>query len=122
MCRQTSYELTKSIYLKMKARQQKGGETGAVALSTLESAACGAFAGSIAAAVTSPLDRIKTILMTDGAAYGGSVMSCAAKIIQDEGIRGLTTGMVPRVAYIAPSVAVFFVAYEACQQKLKNWR
>jgi solute carrier family 25 S-adenosylmethionine transporter 26 len=59
--------------------------------------------------------------MTDGAAYGGTVISCVTKILQEEGIRGLTMGMVPRVVYIAPSVAIFFVAYEACQQKLKNW-
>ncbi len=109
--------------MKLKARRRKqAGQSSTVALSALESAACGAFAGSISAAITSPLDRIKTILMTDGAAYGGSVISCAAKIFQEEGIRGLTTGMVPRVVYIAPSVAVFFVAYEACQQKLKNWQ
>jgi solute carrier family 25 S-adenosylmethionine transporter 26 len=92
-----------------------------VELSALEAVACGALAGSIAAAITSPLDRIKTILMTDGAAYGGTVISCATKILQEEGLRGLTTGMGPRVLYIAPSVAIFFVAYEACQQKLKNW-
>jgi solute carrier family 25 S-adenosylmethionine transporter 26 len=114
--------MTKSLYLKLKARRgKKGDDKNPLLLSALESAACGAFAGSISAAITSPLDRIKTLLMTDGAAYGGSVMTCAVKIFQDEGIRGLTTGLVPRVVYIAPSVAVFFVAYEACQQRLKNW-
>ena len=107
----------------MKARRRTKTEKDgiAVGLSALESAACGAVAGSISAALTSPLDRIKTMLMTDGAAYGGSVISCATKIVQDEGVRGLVTGMIPRVVYIAPSVAVFFVAYEACQQRLKNW-
>lgn len=90
-------------------------------MSSLEAAACGALAGSISAAITSPLDRVKTILMTDGAAYGATVMSCVTKILQEEGLRGLAVGMGPRVVYIAPSVAIFFVAYEACQQKLKNW-
>mmetsp|Transcript_60877 Transcript_60877/g.170634 ORF Transcript_60877/g.170634 Transcript_60877/m.170634 type:complete len:321 (-) Transcript_60877:657-1619(-) len=119
----TTYEMTKKLYLTFKARRvkNKGDGKGSVELSAIESAACGAFAGSISAAITSPLDRIKTILMTDGAAYGGSVITCATKIFQEEGIRGLATGMVPRVVYIAPSVAVFFVAYEACQQRLKNW-
>ena len=106
----------------MKARRfQNRGDKQKLELSALESAACGAVAGSISAAVTSPLDRIKTILMTDGAAYGGTVLSCASTIFREEGLRGFTTGVIPRVFYIAPSVAVFFVAYEACQQKLKNW-
>lgn len=100
---------------------KKTATSSPVELSALEAAACGAVAGSLSAAITSPLDRIKTIMMTDGATYGGSVVSCASKILQEEGIRGLTTGLVPRVVYIAPSVAIFFVAYEACQQKLRNW-
>jgi solute carrier family 25 S-adenosylmethionine transporter 26 len=115
--------LTKRFYLKLKThrRRKTSDSNDDVTLSAWESAACGALAGSISAAITSPLDRIKTLLMTNGATYGGSVLTCAAKLIQDEGLRGLTTGMVPRVAYIAPSVAVFFVAYEACQQKLRHW-
>lgn len=115
--------MTKSLYLKLKARRAKRRKDDGSwqELSALESAACGAVAGSISAAITSPLDRIKTMLMTDGAAYGGSVVACATKIFQEEGIRGFATGLVPRVFYIAPSVAVFFVAYEACQQRLKNW-
>ena len=37
--------------------------------------------------------------------------TCATKIWKEEGVRGLTTGVVPRVLYIAPSVVIFFVAY-----------
>ena len=114
--------MTKSLYLRLKARRRKTSkDKGELELTALESAACGAVAGSISAAITSPLDRIKTLLMTDGAAYGGSVTACAAKIFQEEGLGGFATGVVPRVVYIAPSVAVFFVAYEMCQQRLKNW-
>jgi Mitochondrial carrier protein len=58
--------------------------------------------------------------MTNSAAYGGTVISCATKIFNDDGIRGFTTGVVPRVAYIAPSVAIFFVAYEMTQQRLQR--
>jgi hypothetical protein len=87
-----------------------------------EAAFCGAVAGSFSAAITAPLDRIKTLLMTNSAAYGGTVLSCATKIWKEEGIRGLTTGVVPRVIYIAPSVAIFFVAYEMTQQRLQHWQ
>lgn len=143
----TTYELTKNLYLRMKNRRIAGSEerlrrtkvgffqqrrrlkldkTGAAGnvatLTPAEAAFCGALAGSFSAAITAPLDRIKTLLMTDSAAYGGSVVSCAAKIWRDDGIRGLTTGVLPRVVYIAPSVAIFFVVYEMTQQKLQHWK
>jgi solute carrier family 25 S-adenosylmethionine transporter 26 len=124
----TSYEITKSIYLKMKARRQTisessmSGVESKLELSPIESALlCGVIADTFSAAVTCPLDCIKTLLVTNGAEYGGSVVSCATKIISEEGMAGMMTGMIPRVVYIAPSVAVFFLAYEATQQKLKHW-
>jgi solute carrier family 25 (mitochondrial S-adenosylmethionine transporter), member 26 len=86
-----------------------------------EAAFCGAVAGSFSAAITAPLDRIKTLLMTNSVAYGGTVLSCATQIWREEGLRGFTTGVVPRVIYIAPSVAIFFVAYEMTQQRLQHW-
>jgi hypothetical protein len=61
--------------------------------------------------------------MTDTGTYGGSVASCMAKIWQDEGIRGFAAGLVPRVTYIvAPSVVIFFIAYEQVQQRLGQKR
>lgn len=124
----TSYEITKKCYLRMKERKMKANassakERNAVSANQLElsagdAALCGAIAGSFSAAITSPLDRIKTLLMTDSAAYGGSVASCMGKIWREEGIRGFGAGLVPRVVYIAPSVAIFFIAYEQVQQRL----
>lgn len=125
----TTYEVTKNCYLRIKkfrqnkeSKSKKGASSEDLELSPVEAAACGAVAGTFSAAVTSPLDRIKTLLMTDSAAYGGSVASCAAKIWQEEGMRGITTGMVPRVVYIAPSVVIFFIVYEQVQQRLKHWQ
>lgn len=112
----TSYEVTKNLYLRVK--QKRVGADKQVELSAIDAAVCGAIAGTFSAAVTTPLDRIKTLLMTDNGAYGGSVASCAAKIWQDEGLRGFAVGLVPRVVYIAPSVVIFFVAYEKTQQRL----
>jgi len=136
----TSYEVTKNLYLRLKkqrimAQQSSGTSTATkkkdkgakgveedekLELSPLDSAICGAVAGSFSAAVTSPLDRIKTLLMTNSEAYGGSVFSCANKIWRDEGIAGFCAGIVPRVTYIAPSVVIFFIVYEQVQQRLAN--
>ena len=118
----TSYELTKNLYMRIKkGRLEKDGKRTRkpldLALTPVEAAVCGAVAGSFSAAVTAPLDRFKTLLMTDSAAYGGSVVSCAAKIWKEEGIAGFATGVVPRVTYIAPSVALFFIVYEQVQQR-----
>lgn len=129
-----SYEVTKTFYLKFKkqrlqdksAANNKGKrkansvDISKVELSPVDSAICGAIAGTFSAAITTPLDRIKTLLMTDSAAYGGSVVSCAAKIWRDDGIAGFCAGMVPRVSYIAPSVVIFFIVYEQVQQRLSN--
>jgi solute carrier family 25 (mitochondrial S-adenosylmethionine transporter), member 26 len=131
----TTYEVTKNLYLRIKGRRlERNKPTGSrrgkqdkaapenLALTPAEAAFCGAVSGSFSAAITAPLDRIKTLLMTNSAAYGGTVASCAAKIWREEGVRGLATGVVPRVIYIAPSVVIFFVAYEMTQQKLQHWQ
>jgi len=111
----TSYEIAKSFYVRMK--KSRNDET--LELTPMESAFCGAMAGTISSALTTPLDRIKTLLMTDSAAYGGSVASCISKIWADEGLAGFCQGLVPRVGYIAPSAVIFFIAYEQVQQRMK---
>ena len=118
----TSYEVAKNIYLRVKAKRRRYSDKNEpLVLSPAESAMVGVIAGSFSAAVTTPLDRIRTLLMTSSAGGSTSVWSCAAGIVEQEGLAGLATGLVPRVAYIAPSVALFFVAYEAVQQKLRHW-
>ena len=86
----TCYEVTKNFYLRVKGRRmnraasagvtsgRRGKEDKAPAsaenleLNSADAAICGAIAGSFSAATASPLDRIKTLLMTDSAAYGSS--------------------------------------------------
>lgn len=112
----TSYEVTKNLFLKYQQRSNPEKKE----LSTIDATVCGAIAGTFSAAITTPLDRMKTLLMTNSAAYGGSVLSCASKIWREEGINGFCTGLVPRVVYIAPSVMIFFVVYEQVQQQLAD--
>lgn len=125
----TAYEVTKNLYLRVKQRRFENELTPKERktaprqqLSSVDAAICGAISGSFSAAITSPLDRIKTLLMTDSAAYGGSVRSCAAQIFREEGLAGFAQGMVPRVVYIAPSVVIFFIVYEKVQQRLVHWQ
>lgn len=124
----TSYEVTKNLYLKMKRRrlEKAASRSGTrfveeqLELSPIDTAACGAIAGTFSAAITCPLDRIKTMLQVDSAANGGNVIGCASKILREEGIGGLLQGIGPRVVYIAPSVVIFFIAYEQVQQRLAH--
>lgn len=105
-----SYELVKNLYLNKKQNDE---------LSSVDAAICGAISGSFSAAITNPLDRMKTLVMTDGTVYGNSVGACAGKIWKDQGWRGFCQGVVPRVTYVAPSVTIFFMVYEQVMQQFQ---
>lgn len=87
----------------------------------------GIIAGSVAASLTTPLDVLKTRLMTTslkvasrGAAPNAfaTAISTVVQIGRTEGARGLFAGLGPRVLYVGPSVGLFFVVYEATKQLL----
>lgn len=69
--------------------------------------------------VTTPLDVIKTRLMSQGTtkAYA-NVFDCAAKIWQQEGPKALLRGWEPRVTWIALGGCIFFGSLEACKKAL----
>ena len=100
----TSYEVTKNMYLRYKGRRlskqnpklRKTVEE-RLELSSIEAAMCGALCGSFSAAVTAPLDRIKTLLMTDSAAYGGTVSRTTAALCVHQFSGGLPAQL--RAAY-----------------------
>lgn len=77
-------------------------------------AGCGSAAGALAAAVTTPLDVAKTRIMLDaeGAKYTGGVWSTLMKIKQEEGMKKLFSGVVPRTKMIAIGGFIFFGGYE----------
>mmetsp|Transcript_16012 Transcript_16012/g.19869 ORF Transcript_16012/g.19869 Transcript_16012/m.19869 type:complete len:279 (+) Transcript_16012:216-1052(+) len=86
-----------------------------------ESAACGSCSGGIAAAVTTPLDVIKTRLMlgkdVNGKAYTGPV-STFRRIVAEEGASALLSGIQPRVMWISIGGFVFFGAYEKAKKMI----
>ncbi|EED87351.1 predicted protein, partial [Thalassiosira pseudonana CCMP1335] len=72
-------------------------------------------AGTIAAFLTAPLDRVKTRLQTQRmgmVTYYTTPLEAFRSILQEEGPRGLFRGTLPRVALHAPSVAISWTAYE----------
>jgi solute carrier family 25 (mitochondrial S-adenosylmethionine transporter), member 26 len=102
--------------LKVYWAQQKQVDT----VHPLEAAACGSFSGAIAAALTTPLDVVKTRLMLgadkDGRLYQGvgDVLTRTAK----EGYGIFWSGIQPRVMWISIGGFVFFGAYEGFKSLL----
>jgi len=84
-----------------------------------QGALCGSFAGSFAAAVTTPLDVIKTRLMlgtdANGIKYNG-FLDCTKRIHAEGGNGAFFKGIVPRVCWIFVGGFFFFGAYEKTKQ------
>ncbi|CAM9486046.1 unnamed protein product [Discosporangium mesarthrocarpum] len=76
---------------------------------------CGSCAGGIAAGLTTPLDVVKTRLMTASPGQYKGVVSCLHTIMKEEGAGALFSGAVPRMTSIAFGGAIFFGAYESAK-------
>ena len=78
----------------------------------------GGLAGAFAAALTNPLDVVKTLLQTRTTSKDPEVRSCngfsdAVKVIYGrDGIMGFTKGIRPRVIQFFPSTAICWSVYE----------
>jgi len=86
-------------------------------LNAAETSAVGALAGVATAVLTTPLDVIKTRLMTQGSggAYRG-VVDCALRIAREEGAGAFFKGVGPRVTWIGIGGSVFFTCLEAAKK------
>jgi len=104
------------------AAKDRWSEAQGARVNSVQAAACGAGAGGIAAAATTPLDVIKTRLMLGndaaGVAYTGMV-DTATRIYTTEGAKTLFSGIGPRVFWITTGGFVFFGAYE--KAKRSTW-
>ena len=100
------YERTKIEWAKYLNKEQ---------VSPIQAAACGSFGGGIAAALTTPLDVIKTRLMLgkdkNGVEYK-NVFDVVKRIKVEEGMITFSNGIQPRVMWISIGGFVFFGAYE----------
>ncbi|BAU02130.1 hypothetical protein LR48_Vigan10g121200 [Vigna angularis] len=93
-------------------------------LEPVQSVLCGALAGAISASVTTPLDVVKTRLMTQVRGEGvnkvaavmyDGVSSTVKQILKEEGWVGLTRGMGPRVLHSACFSALGYFAFETAR-------
>lgn len=81
----------------------------------------GAVAGGFAAALTTPMDVVKTMLQTRGSASDAQLrqvsgfMEGARLLFRREGYAGFFKGVKPRVVTTMPSTAICWSAYEACK-------
>lgn len=84
----------------------------------------GAVAGGFAAALTTPMDVIKTMLQTRGNAHDNELrtvngfMAGCRLLLRREGARGFFKGVGPRVLTTMPSTAICWSAYEASKSVL----
>lgn len=82
-------------------------------------ALCGAVAGAIASAATTPLDVCKTVLNTqESQAKANNLLEAANRIFKAGGLLGFFKGMKARVLYQMPAAAICWSSYETMKYLL----
>lgn len=136
-------ECLRDLMLRWRQQQSGGQQQQHLDISTTIVSGCGA--GLVAAAVTAPLDRIKTRLQTQRLweAVPHAAQSCPkakqalergmivqlkpeynglrdafGSIVKEEGVVGLFRGLVPRLLTHSPAVAISWTSYEAAKRWL----
>lgn len=117
----TSLQFPLYEYLKLRLARY----TGRKPLYAHEAAVCGSVAGGVAAALTTPLDVLKTRVMLDMRDTTRqdfpSLPERFRQIYKAEGVRALFAGVVPRTMWISAGGAVFLGVYEWTIGGLMAW-
>ncbi|PIN26339.1 Mitochondrial carrier protein MRS3/4 [Handroanthus impetiginosus] len=108
-----TYEAAKRAL--MKVSPESGGDDDE---SLLVHATAGAAAGALAAAITTPLDVVKTQLQCQGVCgcdrfSSSSIGNVIQTIAKKDGYSGLMRGWIPRMLFHAPAAAICWSTYEA---------
>lgn len=84
-------------------------------LSFLESGLCAGASGSIAAAITTPMDVIKTRIML-GKDNSGGIVELTRDMVKKEGVRSLFRGLGLRVLWTSLGLSLYLGSYEAMKE------
>ncbi|CAM40140.1 mitochondrial carrier protein-like protein [Leishmania braziliensis MHOM/BR/75/M2904] len=82
---------------------------------TVDYMAAGFVAGACAAVASFPLDTVKTHLQLG---HGLGFRHTLSQLIKRHGMRGVFSGVLPRILYTAPSGAIMMVSYETVKNVL----
>eukprot|EP00172_Hildenbrandia_rubra_P003035 Plantae.Rhodophyta-Hildenbrandia_rubra.ctg44164.p1 GENE.Plantae.Rhodophyta-Hildenbrandia_rubra.ctg44164~~Plantae.Rhodophyta-Hildenbrandia_rubra.ctg44164.p1 ORF type:complete len:366 (-),score=61.41 Plantae.Rhodophyta-Hildenbrandia_rubra.ctg44164:227-1324(-) len=96
----------KKLFYKVKGRMPENDENLVVA----------GIAGAVAAVIMTPVDVVKTRLMTqrvDVAKQYVGIVNTFVSIVKNEGPKTLMKGVVPRIVYLAPLAGITISVYEA---------
>lgn len=80
-----------------------------------EASLCGAIAGGVSAALTTPLDVAKTRIMLaerNSTLAQGNVATALKQVWMEKGFKGLFAGLAPRVMWISMGGAIFLGVYD----------
>lgn len=102
----------KAVFASVKGRRPDDGENLALA----------GVSGATAAVIMTPVDVVKTRLMTQrvGVTKYSGIVSTLTTIVREEGAGTLMRGVVPRVCFLAPLAGITFSLYEAVAARLRE--
>lgn len=81
---------------------------------------CGFVSGTLASALTNPIDVVKTSIQTKGPNAAQTITAAVREIYAAEGWRGFVRGMVPRVIRVGPNTAVTVSFFELFKHFIKE--
>ncbi len=87
---------------------------------TVLNAISGACAGAMGAAVTTPLEVLKTRLQVQTRRKYRTILGSLGVILREEGMHGLYRGLGPTLIALPPNWAIYFCSYEAFRTYLQG--
>lgn len=86
-----------------------------------ENLAIAGVSGAIAAVILTPIDVVKTRIMTAQAGTASvGIIQTLKNIVAEEGAATLMKGVIPRVVFLAPLAGITFSVYEAVAAKIRK--
>lgn len=86
-----------------------------------ENLALAGVAGAIAAVIMTPVDVVKTRIMTARVgAQSAGIVGTLRTIVAEEGAGTLMKGVIPRIMFLAPLAGITFSVYEAVAAKIRE--